>query len=123
MNEWTRDVREAGALAGRGGWFGERRATLYFARVADAVKIGHARDVKARMRLLRVDNAGEVELLGTVAGTLEGERAIHERFAHLRIRGEWFEATDELLHFVTCCALSEERRRAWAEIEADRRAA
>ena len=33
-------------------------------------------------------------------GGAEKERELHERFAHLRIKGEWFWPGEELLHFI-----------------------
>lgn len=66
---------------------------VYFIRAGrtNAVKIGYASNVESRLRELQCANASPLHLLGFMPGTLEDEWAWHERFAHCRIRGEWFD--------------------------------
>ena len=45
-------------------------------------------------------NALPMKLIGTVRGDRRLEKALHKRFDHLRVRGEWFWATPELLAFI-----------------------
>lgn len=40
------------------------------------------------------------KLVGAVPGDRKTERALHESFAHLRERGEWFRAEKELLDYI-----------------------
>lgn len=58
------------------------------------VKIGKTNNVKQRIRDLQNANGGELSLLCVQAG--DHERTWHERFKHIRERGEWFQYTDQL---------------------------
>lgn len=75
---------------------------VYFIRsgAAGPVKIGYARDPYTRFMNLRTASPDEVSYLGHLPGGIEEERAVHARFAHLRIRGEWFRPAPELLDFI-----------------------
>lgn len=77
-------------------------SAIYFVRAGRAghIKIGSASDVVARIKMLQTGCPDELQLLGAMAGNAAMERRLHEQFAHLRVRGEWFEATDELLRFI-----------------------
>jgi hypothetical protein len=76
-----------------------REGFIYFIRShrMGAIKIGFATDVEKRMRSLKTAIAGDIELLGTVAGNVDDERALHDRFSAYRISGEWFEPADEII--------------------------
>ncbi len=71
-------------------------SVTYFIQAVDGgpIKIGTARDVSARLAELQVANPNELVILGT---TPLPEASVHRRFAHLRIRGEWFTASASLL--------------------------
>jgi hypothetical protein len=60
------------------------------------IKIGYTADPFARLEELQTAHYEDLRLLMTIAdnGTLEAR--LHERFAELRIRGEWFRAEGEL---------------------------
>lgn len=64
------------------------------------IKIGISWDVYHRFHNLRTASPFELELLGTITGGKEREQEIHRRFAHLRMRGEWFRPAPELLAFI-----------------------
>ena len=66
----------------------------YFIRCGDAVKIGCARNIRARLATLQTGSAAPLELLAT---TTEPESVMHSRFAMHRLRGEWFALTPEIL--------------------------
>jgi hypothetical protein len=68
------------------------RHVVYFIRFGDRVKIGTSGDVKRRLQGLPLD-----EVIGTIPGDATLEREWHARWASIRITGEWFHATDELL--------------------------
>lgn len=70
---------------------------VYFIQAGDAVKIGFSETVTKRFAGIQSNHPAELELLGTVPASADTERAYHERFAHLRIRGEWYRADQELL--------------------------
>jgi hypothetical protein len=76
---------------------------IYFIVRADTreVKIGFSHDVACRIKKLQHGNARPLTLLAMTRGDAEVEGAIHERFAHLRLTGEWFDMTDELVAFIT----------------------
>jgi hypothetical protein len=81
---------------------GDGRGRIYFIQAASGpVKIGYtAKKVNIRLHELRVGNHEELTLLGAVLGTKQEEDAIHLRWEHLLIRGEWFRGTPELLQAI-----------------------
>jgi hypothetical protein len=74
---------------------------IYFLRNEHQhIKIGTTRHLESRLDSLRGGYYGRLQLLATMPGGRDQERSLHERFAHLRIRGEWFHEAPELLAFV-----------------------
>lgn len=55
------------------------------------IKIGITTDLKGRLRDLRGGSGLDLELIAAVPGGRDLERRLHEEFADLRKRGEWFE--------------------------------
>lgn len=81
--------------------------TIYFIREGEdgPIKIGTTSgDPLERLAKLRTGNPRPLRLLATMPGGPAEERALHARFASLRLEGEWFTATDRLLGFVECCS-------------------
>jgi len=70
------------------------------AGLAGPVKIGKADDVEARREALQTAHHETLHVLRVIDTHFDAERIFHERFAALRIRGEWFEFSDEMLTFV-----------------------
>lgn len=70
-----------------------------FSTETERVKIGIARDPWRRLAHLQIGAPEELGLIGfMIAGDArERERSLHERFASIRVRGEWFRLTDELM--------------------------
>lgn len=68
------------------------------------IKIGWSQEVDRRIEILQVANAQTLKLLGKIPGTMQDEQALHKRFAHLRIQGEWFKNASEIESFVTANA-------------------
>lgn len=64
------------------------------------VKIGHAANPWQRFSKIQSDSPGKLVLLGAEPGGREREAELHERFAALRSRGEWFSAGAELIAYV-----------------------
>lgn len=60
------------------------------------MKIGYSYDPFARLEELQTAHYEELRLLMTIADNGTLEMRLHERFAHLRIRGEWFCSEGEL---------------------------
>lgn len=61
------------------------------------IKIGFSVDPRARLAALQTCNPRELRLIGLRPGSKEDERALHDRFAAQRVRGEWFYPGEELL--------------------------
>lgn len=82
-------------------------ASVYFLKRFQFVKIGYAVNVRKRIKDI---NAGSsivpgmvcvpVKLLATIPGGRPKEQKLHQRFAHLRVAGEWFVGTAELMRFI-----------------------
>lgn len=54
------------------------------------------RHFPSRIKDLRKGSPVPLEFIGAVPGDVRYERELHERFAALRRRGEWFDDTEEL---------------------------
>jgi hypothetical protein len=72
---------------------------LYDPRNA-ALKVGHSTDVLTRLDAIQTANPARLDLLGTLPGGASAERRCHRLFAEHRHRGEWFDATPEVLRAV-----------------------
>ena len=75
--------------------YSQRGGLVYFIRFGDRIKIGFTTDLKRRLQVLPHDM-----LLATTPGTMRDEGRLHQRFAHLRITGEWFHAAPDLLAYI-----------------------
>ena len=53
-----------------------------------------------RLRALQTANPRTLELLGAIPGDASAERSLHERFANLRLVGEWFKSSQDLVSFI-----------------------
>lgn len=65
-----------------------------------AIKIGFSIEPQKRLARLQTSSADMLVILGVTPGTIATEKAIHARFKHLRLRGEWFRATDDLHAYI-----------------------
>lgn len=72
----------------------------YFIRDEDRIKIGFTIQPAKRMSSLQTANSRELETLLVAPSYMAEEHDTHQRFAHLRERGEWFRAEPELLDFI-----------------------
>ncbi len=81
-----------------------RQESVYFLEATGTglVKIGKATgDPKSRVAWLQTGSAAELRLLHWIEGRNKGdEAALHRRFKHLRVRGEWFRFEGELAEYV-----------------------
>jgi hypothetical protein len=80
----------------------EREGVVYFIQSGKdgPIKIGWSQDVGRRMSELQVANALPLALLGVTPGTMETESEFHARFAHLRMKAEWFKDSPEIRDFI-----------------------
>jgi hypothetical protein len=79
---------------------------VYFiqAEIGGPVKIGVAQDVSKRLAAMQIGSPFPlrvVKVIDTGSGGYYLERKLHERFAHLRERGEWFRVDPEFADFVS----------------------
>lgn len=72
----------------------------YFVRDGDMIKIGSSMRPKERISALQGAVARLLEVLAVVPMEVADEFETHRRFAHLRVRGEWFRAEVDLLQFI-----------------------
>lgn len=69
----------------------EQTSSVYFLACDRLIKIGRAVNVTKRISALRVGHpTGEFNLIGTIPGGKDEERAIHHHLAEYRVSGEWF---------------------------------
>lgn len=69
------------------------------AGLAGPVKIGRADDVERRRAALQTAHHEELIVLRVIDTAFDAEPVMHKQFAHLRIRGEWFDFAPEMLTF------------------------
>lgn len=69
---------------------------LYFASVEGRteVKIGFASNLRERLRAFQSYHPSGVTFFRTFVGSMADEKALHQRFGHLRLVGEWFAWND-----------------------------
>lgn len=75
-------------------------STVYFIQESPAgpIKIGKSVNPVARMREFQTHHAATLVLMAVTRDHVEA--ALHQRFATLRLRGEWFRAGPELVEFI-----------------------
>lgn len=75
---------------------------VYLIKCLDKYKIGIANDVKRRLAELSTGNPFPLELVavGPNGGRFT-ESLLHDRFAHRRVAGEWFELDTAEVAYVT----------------------
>jgi hypothetical protein len=85
------------------GKYDAKQTVTYFIRQGTdgPIKIGKTTDLGHRFNRLQVGSAVKLNVLRVLLG--DHERALHERFAHLRMHGEWFEPGTDLVEFIAQC--------------------
>jgi hypothetical protein len=86
-------------------WYIERMpepSYVYFIQAGDGgpIKIGIARSPERRLIELQVGNHAKLRILALTPGGWGEERALHDKFAALRLNGEWFDPAPELLSYI-----------------------
>lgn len=64
------------------------------------IKIGFAIDPQKRLAEIQRMSPATLQILATIEGDRKREAELHQRFAGLRIYGEWFRAEKRLLDFI-----------------------
>jgi len=75
----------------------QRDRFVYFIRQGPIIKIGISHSPRQRLRQLNIGGGTVLELLGGFRGTPGDEKAVQRKFKHLHVRGDWFQADDDLL--------------------------
>jgi hypothetical protein len=89
---------------------------IYFIKIGHTAKLRYGTtDSNAYDRFASIQSACPLELekLAVCDGDLADERALHERFAHLLIRGEWFRFTQEIRDHIAGFHKPVRRPRGW----------
>jgi len=76
---------------------------IYFIQACggdNLIKIGVSRAPATRFSSLLTASPVELELLLVMPGTRRQEQDLHRRFAHARVRGEWFRPIQPLLDYI-----------------------
>lgn len=83
---------------------------VYFIKAGRKIKIGYATDPVRRLHRIRSGTSGagapvgldtsRAKILATIEGDRLREGELHRQFKHLRVSGEWFHATPELVSFI-----------------------
>jgi hypothetical protein len=75
--------------------------SVYFAEDSiEHIKIGVSRNLKKRLGGLQTGSSIQHRLIGSIPGGKHLETKLHSDFALLRMKGEWFHATQGLRSFV-----------------------
>lgn len=72
---------------------------IYFITDGEYIKIGFSDAPELRIATLQTASPRELRILAIMPGDTLKEVELHNRFSHLRVRGEWFVAEDELIEF------------------------
>ena len=73
--------------------------TIYYIRCSETnfIKIGYTRgNPLSRMASLQTGTPSKLAIMAVHPGTMDMERKIHEKLAAHRVRGEWFDDSDEV---------------------------
>ena len=74
---------------------------IYFIRQSNKfIKIGYSADPQSRLKELQTGSPSKLHIQAVIDGNTQTEKGLHEMFAHLRAKGEWFRYTDELKWFI-----------------------
>lgn len=76
---------------------------VYLIKSDNFIKIGYSETPLSRASSMQTGNPHELELMAVIPGDTGLEAYLHERFADLWVRGEWFEYTGLLEIFVNVC--------------------
>lgn len=61
------------------------------------VKIGYTENVRRRLHNLQIASPTTLNVIGQMPGAMSDEREIHQRFAHARLVGEWFNPDPDII--------------------------
>lgn len=74
--------------------------SVYFVKQDDFVKIGYATDFDKRLSSLQTASPHTLEALALIPGYKDVEKFFHDKFKHLKHRGEWYKIDDSLMECI-----------------------
>ena len=81
--------------------FRDGRSYVYFIGAdVGLIKIGQTSAPLCRLSAFNLGSPIELRFLALIVGGAKEERKYQARFADLRVRGEWFERSPEILRFI-----------------------
>jgi Meiotically up-regulated gene 113 len=96
------------------------KGRVYFISDGDHVKIGWTNlKLSTRLCSLQCGNVKLLRFLGSISGTRDLERRLHETFHEYHVRGEWFKIEERLARL--CARVQQEEVNEPNDIIADRR--
>ena len=66
----------------------------------ERIKIGFSNDPQKRLGELQTGSSNSLRLIGSIPGGKDLESKLHSDFAHLKLKNEWFHATQGLRGFI-----------------------
>jgi hypothetical protein len=70
------------------------------------VKIGYTSgEPEVRLKQLQTGSASSLRLIACHPGSSTDEREIHARLAASRVRGEWFETSEDVLSYISAAVM------------------
>jgi N6-adenosine-specific RNA methylase IME4 len=80
--------------------FSESLIYFLYEKSSHRVKIGLTKNLNKRIDSLQTGNSSQLLLAGVILGEQPKEAEIHAKFDHLRVNGEWFSCSNELIKFI-----------------------
>lgn len=71
---------------------------------AGSIKIGYSKNPTQRLMGLQTGHSEPLHMRAMAPGSMAQERALHDRFAHLRVSGEWFRPGEDLIAYMRLVA-------------------
>lgn len=75
---------------------------VYFIQQGDggSIKIGYSKNPAQRLASLQTGHSESLHMRAIAPGSMAQERALHDRFSHLRVSGEWFRPDEDLVAYM-----------------------
>jgi hypothetical protein len=79
-----------------------RKHEVYFIQAGEhGIKIGYTYRLEKRLRDIQMYCPIKLTVLCSIPGDEGKERELHRKFKHLRIHGEWFRISDEIIEYIS----------------------
>ncbi len=78
-----------------------KKRRIYFIQSGDGpIKIGFSTNIELRLSAIRNWHPYKLTILKLLDGDYEDEHAIHKKFKHVKLTGEWYNPSEDLLKFI-----------------------